>query len=60
MVLPMPPVLGCMGSFLKKENRSSVPNRCSMSTRAVSMLLVLGSKLPTAVKFKNWVTAEVF
>ena len=38
MVLPMPPVLGCMGSFFKKENRSSVPNRCSMLTRAVSML----------------------
>ena len=38
MVLPMHPKTGGMGSFLKKENRSSVPNRCSMSTRAVPML----------------------
>ena len=105
MVLPMPPVLRCMGSFLKKgEPQFCAKDVCdilgykiarcavrqlvntldvvkhnawvvtgkkkdgSEAMRRTLMLyvnesgfyaLVLGSKLSTAVKFKNWVTAEV-
>ena len=101
MVLPMHPVLGCMGSFFKRRTAvlckgclwykksydavnqlvnpldalkqgvkllGSLRKDGSRTIRTQQMLyvnesgfyaLVLGSKLSTAVKFKNWVTAEV-
>ena len=59
MVLPMPPVLRCMGSFFKKGEPQFCAQQMLYVNESGSYALVLGSKLPTAVKFKNWVTAEV-
>ena len=60
MVLPMPPVLRCMGSFLKKGEPQFCAQQMLYVNESGFYALVLGSKLSTAVKFKNWVTAEAF
>ena len=55
----MPPVLRCMGSFFKKGEPQFCAQQMLYVNESGSYALVLGSKLSTAVKFKNWVTAEV-
>ena len=47
------------GSLRKDGSRRIRTQQMLYVNESGSYVLVLGSKLPTAVKFKNWVTAEV-